>query len=267
MVLACVGAPARAQTPDWLFPDRALVPALRAGPRDPVTQGQLVYDRNNLTAYGTGVAGEVSISAAAALVRLAGTGPDDALVIGLEAAAFSRFALQVVTRELVNTDWVFAVPLVKHRGHHWARLRYYHTSSHLGDEMQRRFDSAGVNFSRDGADLTAYLRPMPSLGLYGLAFWSVNSHPEERAFWEWRCGVEVDPRHGQLRQLYLFADLHAEEATRRRPRLAIQTGLWLPPVGGRPLRLGLQVLDGSSPMGQFRHRSARSLGLALYWAP
>ena len=176
-----------------------------------MTQSQLVYDWDNPSAFGEGVDGEASISASAAVLRLAGTGAEDALVVGLESADFARFSFQVVTRELVNTDWIFTAPLVWHRGDHWYRLRYYHTSSHLGDEYQQRFGPSSVNFSRDGAELTAYLRSARTLGMYGLVFWSVNSHPEERQLWELRGGVEIDPSHGNLWQPFLSADVHAEQ--------------------------------------------------------
>ncbi len=274
---AVAGAPAQAPTggtaPDWLFPERALLPTLTTGPRDPVTTAQLIYDWENPTAFGPGVAGEVAISGAVALARLAGSGPDDALVVGLEGAAFARFSFQVVTRELVNTDWVFAVPLVWHRNEHWLRLRYYHTSSHLGDEYQRRFGPSSVNFSRDGADVTAYVRPGAAvaerlgLAVYGLVFWSVNSHPEERPLWEARAGVEVDPARGALWRPFLTLDVHAEEGTDWRPRYTAQTGIWLPEAHGRPVRLAVQGYVGPSPLGQFRDRDGGRIGVALSWSP
>jgi hypothetical protein len=259
--------------PDWLFPDRALLPELIAGPRDPVTTGQLVYDWKNPTAFGPGVAGEVAISGMVAVARLAGSGPEDALILGMEGAAFARFSFQVVTRELVNTDWIFAAPLVWHRGDHWFRIRYYHTSSHRGDEYQRRFGPSSVNFSRDGVDLTAYLRPGAAwprklgLGVYGLLFWSVNSHPEEGPLWEARGGLELDPGHGSLWSPVFSLDVHAEEGTDWEPRVTAQAGIWLPPVQGRPVRLALQAFDGPSPMGQFRDRTERRVGFGLFWTP
>lgn len=174
---------------DWLFPDRSLLPGLMGGARDPVTTGQLVYDWENPTAFGPGVAGEVSISGAVAVARLAGSGPEDARVVGLEGAAFARFSFKVVTRELVNTDWIFTVPLVWHRGVHWFRLRYYHTSSHLGDEYQKRFGRSSVNFSRDGGDLTAYVRPGAGWTRdLGLAVYGWSSGPSTRTRRSGRSG-------------------------------------------------------------------------------
>jgi hypothetical protein len=250
---------------EW-FPERALLPTLIAGARDPATQSQLVQADPNPTDYGPGVAGEVAISSAATVARIAGD-TADALVVGIEAAAFARFSLQVVTRELVHTDWVFAVPLVRHRGPHWWRLRYYHTSSHMGDEAQRRFGPSSINFSRDGADITGYLSPVSGVGLYGLVFLSVNSHPEERRLWEWRAGAEIDTHEGATWQPFAAADLHVEQGTDWDPRLTLRAGLWLPRVQARPFRLVAEFLTGPSPMGQFRTRSTRHLALGLHWNP
>lgn len=260
-------SPSGADTPDWLFPDPELLPTLKGGARDPVSQGQFAYTWDNPTAFGSGEAGEVSISQAAPVLRLAGSSSRDAWVVGVEGAAFARFSLQVVTRELVNTDWVFTVPLVWHRGDHWFRLRYYHTSSHLGDEYQRRFGPSSVNFSRDGADLTAYVRPSVGLGLYGLLFWSVNSHPEESQLWEVRGGMEYDPHEGAAWRPFLTADMHVEEGTEWEPRITLQTGLWMPKVQASPLRAMVQVVHGPSPMGQFRERTVGQVALGLTWNP
>lgn len=265
--------PARAQTPGWLFPDRELLPDLLAGPRDPVIAGQLVYADPDPTAYGPGTSGEVALAATVPVLLLAGESRRDALVAGVEGAAFAHFSFEVVEREIVNTDWVFAVPLVWHRRDHWIRLRYYHTSSHLGDEYQRRFGPSSINFSRDGVDLTAYVRPggsMPrrlGLGLYAGTFWSVNSHPEEGSVWRGRAGVELDPSAGALWHPYGALDVELEEGGDHGPRWTVQLGLWLPAALDRPLRLALQLMTGPAAMGQFARRATRRVGLGLLWNP
>lgn len=260
-------ATAAAATPDWLFPARELLPALRAGSRDPATQAQLVYDRAPTSAFGDGISGEVSVSVGAAVLRLSNRKNIAVVVAGIEGAAFSRFAFQVVTRELVNTDWIFTVPLAWRLGPHWLRLRYFHTSSHLGDEYQRRFGPSSVNFSRDGVDVTGYARVRAGLGVYGLVFYSINSHPEEAKLWELRTGAEWDPSSGALWRPIATADVHWEEGTDWAPRWVLQTGVWLPRVEGRPLRLSLNFTTGPSPMGQFRGRTVETIGLGLFWRP
>ncbi len=271
-------APAAAQgagtpAPPWLFPDRALLPDLLAGPRDPAVLVRLVYADPSATAYGPSPAGEVAISATIPVLLLAGSDASNALVLGMEGAAFAHFSFDVVTRELVNTDWVFAVPLVWHQGEHWLRLRYYHTSSHLGDEYQRRFGPSSINFSRDGVDFTAYSRPpLPAartlgLGLYAGGLWSVNSHPEESSVWRLRGGLELDPARGQLWSPFAALDVELEEVSLHGARWAGQAGVWLPPVHGRPLRLAVEAMAGPSAMGQLTRRYTRRLGLGLFWNP
>jgi hypothetical protein len=258
------------ELPGWLFPPRRLLPDLLAGPRDPVVKAQVGYADPDPTAYGAGTSGEVALAGTVPLVRLAGRDRSDALVLGVEAAAFARFSFEVVTRELVNTDWVFAVPLVWHRQATWLRLRYYHTSSHLGDEYQRRFGPSSINFFRDGVDLTAYTRPGPAralgAGVYGMAFWAFNADPETATFWGGRAGIEVDPGDRRTWGPYAALDLELSERLAG-PRWTAQLGLWLPGPTERPLRLALELVEGPAPMGQFYRRDTRRVGLSLLWNP
>jgi hypothetical protein len=265
------GEPGRS-TPTWLFPDGPLLPFLLAAPREPVTRAHLVHADPNPTAYGPGPAGEVAVSVTAPVILLGG-GDQTAVVVGIEGAAFARFSFAVITRELVNTDWIFAVPLVWRRGGDWLRLRYYHTSSHLGDEYQGRFGPSSINYSRDGLELTAFARPGIEglrrwrLGLYAGGLWSVNSHPEGGSVWRARAGFEIDPSRGMLWQPYGGLDAEFEEGSDHGVRIVTQIGIWLPPVQGRPLRLALEIIDGPSVMGQFTRRATRRVALGLLWNP
>ena len=270
--LALWTSPAAAQAPGWLFPDRTLLPHLLAGPRDPVVKGMLVYADPNPARYGPGPSGEVAIAGTVTLARLWGAGPERALVLGMEGAAFAHFSFEVITRELVNTDWIFAVPLVLRLDGHWLRVGYYHTSSHLGDEYQRRYGPSSINFARDGFDLTLYLRPggplRPlGLGLYGGGLLSVNSHPEAEDLWRLRGGVELDPSRGRPWRPYAAVDVEREEDGSHGWRATAQLGLWLLPVNGRLLRLAVEFMEGPSAMGQFTDRRTRRLGLGLFWNP
>jgi hypothetical protein len=259
-------------TPGWLLPDRALFPDLLADPRDPVTKGQLAYADPDPTLYGPGLSGDVAIAGLLPLLRL-WSREQRALLLGVEGAAFASFSLEVVTRELVNTDWVFAVPLVYRHGDHWVRLRYYHTSSHLGDEYQRRFGPSSMNFSRDGVDLVLYLRPgAPTLsriglGVYGGGLFSPNSHPEDGTVWRARLGAEADPGRGRPWTPFAAADFEREDGNPHGWRTTAQVGLWLLPVGGRPVRLAVELGAGPSPMGQFTRRETRRIAFGLYWDP
>lgn len=267
--LAVAPAAACAQALPWLFPDRDLVPDLLAGPRDPVNTGQLLQVTDGPTEFGDGFSADVAVAATLPVLCLAGSTNRDALVVAMEGAAFARFTPYTTILELVNTDWFFAVPIVWRRGSHWLRLRYVHTSSHLGDEYARRFGVEGINFSRDGAEVLGRAEPFPAVGLYAGARYDVNVHPEASKRWVARLGGELAP--GGFRvpwKPYLAADLQAEADNGWEPRLAVQAGLWLPPAaGGHDLRLAIQALTGPAPMGQFQGRHTTQLGIALLLQP
>lgn len=108
---------------------------------------------------------------------------------------------------------------------------------------------------------------MAGLGIYGLLFWSVNSHPEEERLWEVRGGIEYDPHDGEAWRPFCTADIHTEEGTDWTTRITLETGIWLPQIQARSLRLSVQALSGPSPMGQFREHSARQVALGLSWTP
>jgi hypothetical protein len=256
-----------AQSPSWLLPPRSLMPDLLAGTRDPVVKGQLVYSHTDPTLYGRGFSGDVALAATLPVLLLAGDAGADALVVGLEGAVFARFAFQVLERDLVNTDWVVAVPVVWRRSAHWVRLRYYHTSSHLGDEYGQRHDVTPRNFSRDGVDAAVYARASRTVAAYGIAFLSVNAHPVRSHGSHVRVGVEVEPGGREPGKPFLALDVHLETSAADGPRVASQAGVWLPSPSDRPLRLALELVTGPVPMGQLHGIQATQLGLGLYWNP
>jgi hypothetical protein len=266
-MFAALAGPLAAQ--QWLFPDRTLLPELLAAPRAPVNKGELLWVPDHPSAYARDVSADVAIGRRFAVLRFVDASGRDTLVVGMQGAAFARFTPWVTILELVNTDWEFAAPIVWRHGGRWLRLRYYHSSSHLGDEYANRFGLSGVNFSRDGVELLGYARPVPVLGLYGGARYDVNVHPEGSKRWVLRGGAELQvPDADGVWQPYLAFDIQSEQDTRWQPTVNVQAGLWLPKVNGRQeLRLALEALTGPSPLGQFHGRHTSQIGLALLLSP
>jgi hypothetical protein len=258
-----------AQESRRLFPQRDLLPTLLAGPRDPVTSFSALAVPTNPNAYGTGPEVEVALGLTLPVLLLSGADPNP-VVVGLESAAFARFGLQVLERELVATDWVFAIPVVWHREKGWIRFRYYHTSSHMGDEYARRFQEPGVNFARDAAELSVLRRlgegtaPSP-WGVYGSVRFAYNVHPEESERWVARAGTQWDASvSGGRFPPFAAVDVEWDQDAGDRPRLAIRGGVWLPEVAGRrALRVSLGFLTGPSPLGQFNGLETTQFGLSL----
>jgi hypothetical protein len=118
-LLAFDGETASGQEVRNLFPDRSLMPALLAGPRDPATSASLFFVGPNPNAHGDGIEVEVSIGTTFPILLFPGKNGRGPVVVGIEAAAFARFGLQVLEREFIASDWVFAVPVVWHREGGW----------------------------------------------------------------------------------------------------------------------------------------------------
>jgi len=241
------------------------MPDLLAGPRNPVTSATILAVMENPSEHGTGVEAELSIGATLPVFLLGGTPEAGAIVLGLEAAAFARFALQVLQREMAAPDWLFSVPLVLHQRHGWTRLRFYHASSHMGDEYSRRFGDPGVDFSRDGLEVMLLRRGWEILETWGSIRYGYNVKPEDDGRWVLRVGSQVqDKLEDGLFRPFLALDLEWDEAAGMQPRLEARAGTSLPEVGGRrAIRLSVVALTGPTPLGQFRFRPTTQIGLSL----
>ena len=263
LLLAC-WSPASAQSVQRFLPNRDLLPRLLAAPREPTTAAKLVLPLTSPSQFGTVLEGDAAFGASLPVYLLAGRSIEDALVIGVEGGVFARFNLQTKQRDLITSDWVFAVPLVLHRGGHWLSVRYFHSSAHLGDEYLERFDVERIPYSRDALEATAYWRPGGALGVYGGARWAFRVDPPEHRRWAVRGGVEIQGAGGGRRQPYVAADLELDQQSRWEPRLNVQAGVRFAPSGSRPAaRLGVEVLTGPSPQGQFWDRRATHVTLGI----
>jgi hypothetical protein len=254
-----------AQRPEWLFPSRSSVPELLAGPRNPVNSAALLGVVRNPSAHGSGVEAELSIGSTLPVFLLGGTPEEPSVVLGVEAVAYARFALQVLQREMVATDWVFAVPAFWHHRNGWTRLAFFHSSSHLGDEYNRRFGDPGVNVSRDGLEILAFRRLQRPLGGWVGVRYGYNPHPDDDQRWVLRTGAQMETRHGTgLFRPFVATDIEFDQEAGMRPRVEARIGSWLPEVDGRrALRFSLVALNGPTPLGQFRFRSTTQVGLSL----
>lgn len=265
LLLLSQGTPLFAQERDRLFPPRSLIPTLLAGPRDPVTSAAILAVPRNPNAHGPGVEAELSIGSTLPVFLLGGSPEKNPVVVGIEAVAFARFGLQVLQREMVATDWIFAVPLVWHHANGWTRFRFYHSSSHMGDEYSRRFGDPGVNFSRDALEVLAFRRAGDAFGAWAGVRYGYNVKPEDDQQWVLRTGAQLEaPPDGSLFQPFLALDAEMDQEAGMRPRVEMRVGAWLPAVGGRQaIRLSLAVLNGPTPLGQFGFRPTTQIGLSL----
>lgn len=255
-----------AQNETRLLPPQEYMARVIAAPRSPVTGVRLVYNSDGPSEFGNTVEGEVALAASLPLYIISGSSPDDALVVGAEGAVFGRFTLTTITRDLISTDWIFAIPFTWHIGTHWLQFGYHHTSSHIGDEYIARFDAEVGDYSRDVTDVTAFYQATESVGLYGGGNWAFNVHPTDSRRLVVRAGAQAETR-GSTKALlpYGAVDVQWEQNVAWEPRMNLQVGVRLPNAGkGRALRLAIEYLAGPSPQGQFREEHVRQLTLGFY---
>lgn len=258
-----------AQTSSRLFPAREMMPRLLGAPREPVTGAKFVWNNESPNEYGVGFDGEVAFGGTLPLYLLSGSDVQDALVIGVEAGVFGRFTLENNARELITTDWVFAVPVTVRRGGDWYQFRYHHLSGHLGDEYSARFDATAENFGRDALELTAFRRVAPGLGVYGGINWSYNVHPDNAERFILRTGLQVEtPSDDGPILPYGAVDVQWEQDNAWEPRMNVQIGLRLPELEGRRLvRVAAEFFVGPSAQGQFHDEHVRQVTFGVYVDP
>jgi hypothetical protein len=218
---------AGAQLPRRFFPERSLFPQLLAAPHEAVTAGRLIIPFETPSRFGTILEGEAAFGASLPLYLIAGTSRADAVVIGVAGGVFGRFNLETRERDLITSDWIFSLPILVHRGSHWLRVRYFHTSAHFGDEYLERFNVERRPYARDLADLTMYFRPLMGLGLYGVGRWAFRVDPPEHKRWVVGGGVELERQSGSIARPYAAADFRFDQNVAWDPQINLQAGVRL----------------------------------------
>ena len=112
---AVIPSSIEAQQPSRFLPGGKLVPVIRANPREPSAGVKLIGVLNAVSQYGTGIEGEALIGHSIPFVLLSGDSRERAIVLGVQGGVFGRFQMETAERELISTDWTFAVPSSHHR--------------------------------------------------------------------------------------------------------------------------------------------------------
>lgn len=221
--------------------------------------------------------GAVGFGETFGLVRLPGRNPGDGWQLDLAGAVFAQFDLQRQSTDLVNADYVVALPITFRRGNLSARLSLHHQSSHLGDEYLSRASIARLNVSYDAVQLLV-ARELGGWRVYGGADYVFVHAPEPLKDGVLEVGVEY------RRRAPLF-QAGAQEAGRLVAALDVQSwqrggwelgwsaraGVELGPRSpadqglGRTWSLLLEGYRGPTPFGQFYTETLSYLGIGLHF--
>jgi hypothetical protein len=252
-----------------------------ADPKETATFASLLRGRSPGTDVGTPeelplmpletTIGAIGVGDGIGLMRWAGRRPGDGVQVSIMAAIFAQFDLEAESFDLINADYVVALPITLRRGRFSTRLRVYHQSSHLGDELVLREEPARVNLAFEAVELTLS-QGLGPLRVYAGGERLFNREPDDLAATVAHAGLELRPLRHAPTGLVAALDMKSSEEQDWKPAWSARAGVeiaWARDAGHPPRRLRLlaEFYDGPSPYGQFYREQLRYYGLGLHVSP
>jgi hypothetical protein len=202
-------------------------------------------------------------------------GARDDWQVGLQAGMTGQFRLERESSyTLTNTDYLLGVPLAWRRGRTSARLRFYHRSSHLGDEyLVQNPGTRPINFSFEELEGLAALDLAGGRGrAYAGGGYLVHRRPSMArgklvagAEWKGRNGATSSASRGFAGRLVAGLEVRLREDHSWSPDVLTVLGLQIAGGrGNRALDLLAEYYHGSAPYGQFHRERVDHLGLGLH---
>jgi hypothetical protein len=268
-----------------LLPDNDVFRPLLADPREPrfyVDYRRVRFKTNtNVLAEGHGRSidvGLVGFGGAFGIWGLRQPRGCDGVQVSLFGAVFAQFNLDTPSWDLLNADYIVGTELTGRRGRWSGRLRFYHQSSHLGDEFLLNFGLAnGVqrqNLSFESVDALlsvedTWWRLFAGGGLVVLssnapdltsvpAFiqWGFELRGPVWEPWGWLENTRLRPVFG--------GNFSSVQATGWTPNASVNGGLeWSSPNGAHRARLLLDYERSSLLFGQFFFERTQNFGAQL----
>ncbi len=246
------------------FPVGDMFRPLLADPKQPQFSASIVRfraegDRYEMAAVGFGET--------YGLYRFFGSREGDGLQLNVEAALFAQFNLDTPSRDLINADYTVGIPITYRRGANSMRLRFYHQSSHLGDEfLQSSNAPTRVNLSYEALEFT-YSREWREWRLYGGGEYLSDQEPVDLKPLGIHWGVEYrgsKPRIWSGRPIGGM-DLKSLDEHDWSVDASIKAGIEFghPNPGQRRLRLMAEWYRGYDPHGQFYVNKVEYYGLGV----
>ncbi len=197
--------------------------------------------------------------------------------LSVAGSVFSQFDLGAPSYDLINADYVVAVPVTFRYQGFSGRLRIYHQSSHLGDEFLLRAQPERENLSFESFELMLS-QDLGWLRLYAGGERLLDPSPTDLSRWLAHGGLEMRPEASLLEidplgsiRVIGAADVKSSEEQDWEPAVSIRGGL----EGGRVESPGVPVdrwqllveyYDGPTPYGQFFRSDMSYWGLGLHFS-
>ncbi|MDX1541766.1 MAG: DUF1207 domain-containing protein [Geminicoccaceae bacterium] len=188
--------------------------------------------------------------------------------VGLEGGVFSIFDIERSPTELINADYLIALPLSARSGRFESRVRVLHQSSHLGDEILLRTGMDRVNLSYEAIDGLLAFEAVDGLRIYGGGSSLIRKSPSELDPFGLQAGLDYkspSPLLTSLTYPVFGLDLRSFQETDWDANLSIKGGLELRNgfLSGTRVQLLAEYFNGRSPNGQFYDREIEFVGVGL----
>ncbi|MFK7779011.1 MAG: DUF1207 domain-containing protein [Gimesia sp.] len=170
--------------------------------------------------------------------------------------------------DLDAADFRVGIPLTWRQGPYQAKLAYYHTSAHVGDEyLKRNPGFQRINYVRDAFVLGGGYFLDPDLRLYGEIGYAFNTDGGAKP-WELQFGVEFSPAdHSGLYGAPFWAiNGYLREEVNWGGNVNMMIGWqWRGDRNNHLFRIGLQYLDGKTMQYSFLQNSERMVGFGTWY--
>ena len=200
--------------------------------------------------------------------------PERASELSLDVASYTQFEVyhddvkNTQKRQLINTDYKFSVIYNLRRGVNNWRFRFYHISSHLGDDYLFRNAIQSYSYNSVNYELVdaTYSRVVRNVRYYGgVGF--VLRKAEERKLLAGHAGFYYRSP-APMRSVRMVGGLDAKvwQQTDFRPGLKAAVGIEVGKVTN-PLTFVLEGYTGFRPNSQYENQHVRWLGIGVYFNP
>ena len=264
MAPSSVSAQTEAEPSVRVFPRLSLFAPLSADPRWPkFTLGYSYYfGDSEFTNVGTAEAG-----ASIAIVQK-DTRRSHSWEIGVQGGIFSIFDFGGPSNDLVNADYLGGLTFSYALDSLVFLARFFHQSSHLGDEYLLNNEVERINLSFEALDVMLSYVPRPWARVYGGTAVIVRIEPSNIDRWSLQAGAEFRPVTSKSTvrvQLLMAVDLQFWQESDWIPDASFVAGATLDPIGESSYRVDflIRYYIGRSPNGQFFTERIQTLGPAV----
>ncbi|MGD1098555.1 MAG: DUF1207 domain-containing protein [Bryobacteraceae bacterium] len=194
--------------------------------------------------------------------------------VGIQAGVFAIFDIDTPSKNLQNADYFVGIPLTYRYEGFTALFRFFHQSSHLGDEfllanpkvtrVNLSYEEPNLILSQEFGGWAKWLR------IYGGAGYLVDRDPSSLKPWTLESGLELTSPVAFIRDAVrplAGVDVKNNEDTRWDSDLSAVAGVQFenPSLQSSKLQFLVEYYNGHSPDGQFFQQKTQYTGIGFHF--